>query len=93
MNWLAQFASFLFPLRTHLIDEIEYLRGQIAQRQRQVDVLTDALVMAKIPVPKVQFERESSGKLIPVQPRGWDAYRANRRANPEPEEEQANASS
>ena len=80
MNWLAQFASFLFPLRTHLIDEIEYLRGQVAQRQRQVDVLTDALVMAKIPVPKVQFERESSGKLIPVQPRGWDAWRAARRS-------------
>ena len=91
MNWLAQFASFLFPLRTHLIDEIEYLRGQVAQRQRQVDVLTDALVMAKIPVPKVQFEREPSGKLIPVQPRGWDAFRAVRRVEREanPEEEQA----
>ena len=77
---LADIAAFLFPLRTHLESEIEYLRGQVAQRQRQVDVLTDALVVVATPAPKVQFERKSDGKLIPVQPRGWDAWRAARRS-------------
>lgn len=88
MNWLAQFASFLFPLRTHLIDEIEYLRGQVAQKQRRIDELQDALAEIAKPAPKVQFERKPDGKLVPVQPRGWDAWRAAKRA--EPKEEEAN---
>ena len=77
---LADVSAFLFPLRTHLESEIEYLRSQLAQKQRRIDELQDALVVVATPAPKVQFEREPSGKLIPVQPRGWDAWRAARRS-------------
>jgi hypothetical protein len=40
---------FIFPLRYHLMDEVEYLKQQLAQARRRVDELQDALALAAIP--------------------------------------------
>lgn len=76
MKWL----EMLFPYRTHLEAEIEYLHQQLAQHQRRRDELEAVLVDIAKPQPKVQFERQKDGKLVKVQPRGWDAFRAYQRS-------------
>jgi len=68
MGWIAA----LFPYRAHLEDEIDYLRGQLAQKQRRIDELQDRMVFAppvraKDPVP--------TAKASKIAPRGWDEYR------------------
>ena len=78
MNWLA----LIFPYRTHLEAEIVWLQDQLAQKQRRCDELQEALIGAKAPAPRVQYERKQDGKLVPSQPRGWDAVRMARRENP-----------
>ena len=77
----------LFPYRTHLEAEIVWFQEQLAQKQRRVDELQDALVAVKQPSMKIQYERKPDGKLVAVQPHGWDAYRAWRREHPEIEEQ------
>ena len=75
-------------LRLRLEAEIEWLKEQLAQRQRRIDELQESLIsIANKPSMKVQYTQKPDGKLVPVQPRGWDALRAARRAEP-PEEEQ-----
>jgi len=84
MNWLRDLLLVLFPYRSHLEQEIEYLRQQLSQKQRRVDELQEKLVELLKPPAKIQFERKPDGKLVPIQPRGWDAVRAMRRLSPEP---------
>ena len=84
MNRFQEFLSivwaFLNPHKQHLNEEIEYLRNQLAQRQRRIDELQEALIeAAKKPAMKIQYKQEPSGKLTPLQPRGWEEYRAQRR--------------
>ena len=76
MKWL----EFLFPYRSHLESEVEYLRTQLAQSQRERRELEALIADLAKPAPKVQYESKPDGKLIPVQPRGWDAYRDKRRS-------------
>jgi len=81
--------ALIFPYRAHLEREIVWLKEQLAQKQRRVDELQEALIeSAKRPAMKIQYKQEPDGKLTPVQPRGWDEYRAWRRANPETEEKE-----
>ena len=82
MNVLAA----IFPYRTHLEQEIVWLQDQLAQKQRRIDEMQEKLLDLPRAVPKVQYERKPDGKLVPVQPRGWEAFRAARRANPETED-------
>lgn len=85
MSWLRQLLGALFPYRRHLEEEINYLRGQVAQKQRRIDELQEALIEHQKLAPKLLKER-----LTPIrtQPLGWDAYRENQRhIPPEPEEE------
>jgi hypothetical protein len=82
MERFRQFISILFPVRTHIYEEIDYLRAQLAQKQRRIDELQEALIELKRPTPKVQLEQKPDGKMVPIQPRGIEAYRAARRANP-----------
>jgi hypothetical protein len=84
---MEHMVPFLFPYRAHLEAEIDWLKAQLAQKQRRMDELQDALIEIKKPSLKIQYERKPDGQMIPVQPRGWDAYRAFRRAHPEEPEE------
>ena len=75
MNW----RTFLFPYRSHLEAEIEYLRGQLQQRLRRQDELEGSMLelLQKL---REKTPRETPKNLeVPV--RGWDAYRARRRGN------------
>ena len=81
--------SWLFPYRTHLEEEIEYLKSQLAQRDRQIHALQDILANRLKPVVEARVPKEAGGKIPSVTPKGWDAYRAARRANPDPEPEPA----
>jgi formiminotetrahydrofolate cyclodeaminase len=73
----------LFPYRAHLEHEIEYLQTQLAQSKRRVDELQEAIVNIAKPAQKVYFERKSDGKLVKVQPKGWEEVKRYRRENPE----------
>lgn len=77
--------AWLFPYRSHLEAEIEYLRAQCAQKDRRIHELQEALAEIAKPAPKVYLQPETRTK-IRVQPKGWDAFRADRKMNP-PEED------
>ena len=74
--------------RTHLEREVEYLRGQLAQRQRRVDELQD--VLAVIATPRPVAPKSTVNVTIPAgKPRGWEQYRAVRKAEAEKEDTDA----
>jgi len=77
----------IFGFRKHLEDEIEYLRGQLAQKQRRVDELQEALVAVAKPAPRVVFEKKPDGKLVKVQPKGWEEVKSYKRNHPDEETE------
>jgi hypothetical protein len=80
MNWLRDLLNTLFPYRALVAEELDYLRAQLAQKQRRIDELQDALISSKIAVPveRMRVERPS----IKPAPRGIDEVRAFRRENP-----------
>jgi hypothetical protein len=83
MNWL-------FAYRAHLNAEIDYLKDQLAQRQRRIDELQESLIqIAQKPTMKVQYRQAPDGKLTPIQPRGWEELRKQRRENQEEENNDA----
>jgi hypothetical protein len=71
---IADLTAALFPYRTHLEHEIDYLKAQLAQERRRVDVLLEkpkpvtagGMIQAKKPISSPT-------------PLGWDATRAERR--------------
>ncbi len=77
--------GLLFPYRTHLEQEVEWLKSQLAQAHRRLDEYLDiekaSLVPEKKPAPPAKEK-----KTVRVQPIGWDAYREDLRRNP-PEDE------
>jgi len=84
---LSDFVSVLFPLRTHMEREIEFLKSQLAQERRRVDVLQEGLIAAKRPSVLVQ----SSARVNPAgkpRPVGWEATRAEIRNESREEEPQ-----
>jgi hypothetical protein len=88
VNRLREILAILFPARTHLYEEIDYLRAQVAQKQRRIDELQDEIIELKRPEPKVVATQAPDGKVtIPAQPRGIEAFKANRRNNPPDEPE------
>lgn len=76
---------WLFPYRTHLEDEIEFLRAQLAQQARRYDELQAMLLQPK---PAATAPRAPAPIVMP-KPMGWDAYRASRRAEYRAEEDLA----
>lgn len=78
MNWLKTILDALFPLRRHLFEEVDYLRAQLAQKQRRIDELQDAL-LAKPGVYRAESVPRGT-KTVEPKPLGWDAFR---RANKE----------
>lgn len=78
---LREFLNMLFPYRQHLNEEIDYLREQLAQKQRRIDVMQDALVSISLP-SKPSAPRDKPAPLKALQPIGIEAVRAARRENP-----------
>lgn len=85
--------TWLFPYRAHLEAEIDYLRAQLAQKQRRIDALQESLIEISKPAPRVYLSKDDPKIQVRVQPKGWDAVRADRKANPEPKEEPDGVSS
>lgn len=73
--WLDSLRGFLFPYRTHLEEEVDYLRAQLAQRQRRIDELQESLIEAKTPRPPAP--RPEPKPMPPVKPRGWEKMRTS----------------
>jgi hypothetical protein len=72
---LDDLKAFLFPYRTHLESEIAWLKAQLAQERRRVDVLIEK------PEPKPVtarglLENKPARRAVPL---GWDATRAEGR--------------
>lgn len=76
MNRLRTFFVLLFPYRTHLENEIEYLKAQLAQERRRADVAHEALIEIKRPVAAVRVPLPTAGQMIKRTPKGWDATRS-----------------
>lgn len=57
--------------------EVEFLRAQLAHRQRRIDELEDRMLDLLKPRAAQSAIREL--KRIQLKPRGWEAYRAERR--------------
>ena len=72
-----EFVEMLFPYRTHLEREIDYLKAQLAQERRRVDVLHEQWK----PQPKPITAGEMIRTPKPIIPKGWDATRAEDRRN------------
>jgi hypothetical protein len=72
---LPELSAFLFPYRTHLEQEIVYLKEQLAQSQRRGDTLQYELTSMK----KTTVLVRSKTDVTPVVPKGWDATRAYER--------------
>jgi hypothetical protein len=66
------FIAILFPYRTHLEEEVDYLRAQLSQKQRRIDEMQEALIAVAKPAPP-----KPRPEIPPVAPvkRGWEAYR------------------
>ena len=65
----------IFPLRTVLLAEIEYLKSQLAQERRRVDVLQEGLIQAKRP-SVLMTQRAQVNPTTKPKPVGWEATRA-----------------
>jgi hypothetical protein len=80
-------SALLFPYRTHLEEEIIYLRGLVSQKDHRIHELQDLLAKQGT---RAIVPRETHIPVIPVkiQPKGFDELRAERRKNP-PEEPEA----
>lgn len=87
-DFFSRLRTFLFPYRTHLEDEVAdlklrheqevtYLRSLIAQHQRRVDELQEAMIEAKNPPPR---PRPEPPPILQTKPVGWEAFRASRKA-------------
>lgn len=76
---LDELKAFLFPYRTHLEREIEYLKSQVAQHQRRIDVLTERPPLKDVLAKDLM--RPAVPRTNRPTPIGWEATRAQERAN------------
>lgn len=74
---LSEIIAAVFPLRTVLLAEIDYLKSQLAQERRRVDVLQEALAATKRPALFVPAAKVNP--IIKPKPVGWEATRAEMR--------------
>jgi hypothetical protein len=72
---LSDIVAAIFPLRTVLLSEIEYLKSQLAQERRRVDVLQEGLIQAKRPTVLMTKPAQVNPTTKP-RPVGWEATRA-----------------
>ena len=84
---ISEIREFLFPLRSALLAEIEYLKSQLAQERRRVDVLQEGLIQAKRP-SVLMTQRAQVNPTTKPKPVGWEATRAEIRNESREEEPQ-----
>lgn len=75
-NGIDKLWEFLFPYRAHLEREIAYLKAQLAQERRRVDVLQEGILESKRPIPNSPRGALTNKRPVPI---GWDATRAEER--------------
>ena len=84
-HWFASVKSMLFPYRTHLEEEVVFLRSLVAQRDRRITEMQDAINAVALK-PREPFER-SVPKFVETPPKGIEAVRAYNRRQREREME------
>lgn len=82
---LPDIIAAIFPMRTHLLAENEWLKSQLAQERRRVDVLQEGLIVAKRPSVLVAPSARVNPGIKP-KPVGWEATRAEIRNETRDEE-------
>jgi hypothetical protein len=73
----------LFPYRSHLESEVEYLKSQLAAQTRRADVLTEQLLTLKldaVTAPKLPRKDVKPLDLAEIQGHGWQAYQDRKAA-------------
>lgn len=82
---LSDLTAALFPYRTHLECEIEYLKAQLAQERRRVDVLVEQKLIPQLGERPLRMPVDGlKASRFPI-PKGWDATRAEERRHAEAE--------
>jgi hypothetical protein len=69
---MREFLAIIFPYRYHLEQEIEYLKGQLAQEKRRIVELQDKIVLAAL---RQQIQRPAPAPVEPVKPRDWQSFK------------------
>lgn len=69
---LTDLSRALFPFRTKLLEDIDYLRAQLSQKQRRIDELQEALIAIAKPAPLAP--RSSPLPVAPLN-RGWESFK------------------
>jgi L-lactate utilization protein LutC len=88
----------MFGYAKHLEQEIEYLRGQLAQKERRIDEMQQMLNSSVRYIQdraKTELKRRiensvdntSTSRIPTAQPLGWDQVRATMRLQPKPKPE------
>lgn len=72
MKWI----EYLFPYRTHLEREVEYLRAQVAQQRRRLDEVENAMLEVIRELGKKEPRKDVAKPVVTIKARGWEAYRA-----------------
>ena len=72
---ISDLVEFLFFMRSHMLAEIDYLKSQLAQERRRVDVLQEGLIQAKRP-SVLMTQRAQVNPTTKPKPVGWEATRA-----------------
>lgn len=70
---LSEIVAVLFPYRTHLEDEVKYLREQLAQKQRRIDEMRDW--QQRFVGALTKRTEKKPPALVPVRPHGWEQAR------------------
>jgi hypothetical protein len=76
----VKWIEYLFPYRTHLEREVEYLRAQVAQQRRRLDEIEGGMLELMRGLGRKEPRREPA-KPIAIKARGWEAYKAQQRTN------------
>lgn len=83
-EFITALRAAIFPMRTHLEQEISYLKQQLAYQQRRGDELTAKLIALATPEAKQPRHAPAVPKIVA---KGWDAYRmVNKETNDTGEE-------
>jgi hypothetical protein len=82
-----EFMAILLPYRAHLEDEVDYLRGQVAQKQRRIDEMQATINTFTLGLVKKTAERREPVSIPNNKPRGWDDYRRTRKHDSEASED------
>ena len=69
---IRSFIAAIFPYRTHLEAEVEYLRAQLSQRQRRIDELIDAINKVALRPKEVKVPPPAP---LPTKPKDWNSFR------------------